>query len=961
MKIVSCKTNHIVNPLGFMMKAVTFSWITEETTSKKQTAAQIKVASDGGFSNILYDSGKSEDISSLAAKIPVELSPCTRYFWTVQVWGDEGDTAVSDVNWFETGKMEEPWQGRWISPNSSDKNVHPYLRKSFKINGNVKTARAYITGIGIYNLEINGKRISEEYLTPYCNAYDSWVQYQTFDVADALQEGDNVIGVMLGNGWAKGRFGLGSTNSVYCDEFALLCELRLETESGVSTIGSDDTWKWAPSPVQFSGIYDGEIYDANAEIKAWSEPGLNDDAWEPVKLFDYSLGPVVERLSLPVVVKDRVKPIALLNTPAGEQVIDMGQNMVGWLKFRINEPKGTEIKLMYGEVLQEDNFYRDNLRSAKQEYTCISDGSERYYEPLFTFYGFRYIKLEGFSSKISLEDFEGIVVYSDMEDIGTIETSDPLVDRLFLNAIWGQRGNFVDVPTDCPQRDERLGWTGDTQVFAGTASFNMDTYAFYAKFLHDLYEEQKGSDGMVHHFVPTLAPKATRDNKSIFGGAGGACAWADCATIVPWEVYLHSGDPSILADQFESMKDWVGWIQRQDEASGGRKLWTTGFHFGDWLALDGPGGSSPMGGTDNDFLASAFYKLSSELTAKAAKVLGREEEAKYYQDLSNQVKAAIQDEFFTKTGRVAIRTQTAHIVALHFKLVPDNLRQRVFDDLLALLKKDNMHLKTGFIGTPYLCRVLSENGASDAAYEIFYQEDYPSWLYAVNLGATTIWERWNSLLPDGKISDTGMNSLNHYSYGSIAEWMYRHVCGLNPHEEVPGFKKFTIRPEIYGKLSYAKAKLRSASGNIESGWVREADGNLCIKVKIPFNTSAEVILPYANLDEIAAQGYANALQEGEAVRLELDSGEYTFKYKTKKDYSLRYSYETPLAKLLEVPETKEVLFAQVPRLANRWEGRPLPYSIAAMDPGMQMFAFGTNDFTELNTQLAKIPVSIREK
>ena len=944
-----------------MLKRVTVSWITEGSKGKKQVAAQVKVAADASMKAVLYDSGKDANISSLAVEVPIKLEPRTRYYWTVQVWDDLGETAESSVNWFETAKINEAWQGEWITPDWNDKEIHPYLRKDFKLTGKVKSARAYVSGIGLYNLEINGERIGNECLTPYCTAYDSWLQNQTYDVTAMLKDGDNAIGAMLGNGWAKGRFGLGTTGSVYCDTFAFICELHVDFEDGSSVvIGTDSSWKCNPSPVTFSGIYDGEVYDANAEIKGWATASYDDSVWSAVKKFDYNLGELVDRLSLPVVVKDNIKPIELINTPAGEKVLDMGQNMVGWVKFRTNAPKGTKIKLSYGEVLQEDNFYRDNYRSALSEYTCITDGSDRFYEPLFTFYGFRYVKIEGLSSDatISLDDYSGSVIYSDMEEIGEINTSDPLINRLFMNALWGQRGNFVDVPTDCPQRDERLGWTGDTQVFTGTASFNMDTYAFYAKYMHDLHEEQKASDGMVHHFVPTFSPKATRDGKSVFGG-GGACAWADAATIVPWEVYLHSGDKGILKDYYQSMKDWVDWIQRQDEESGGRKLWTTGFHFGDWLALDGPGGSNPMGGTDNDFLSSAFYKKSSELVSKAAEVLGYKEDAAYYAKLSQDVKAAILDEFFSKNGRIAIKTQTAHIVALHFELVPEDMRARVFKDFLALLKEDKMHLKTGFIGTPYLCRVLSDNGASEAAYQVFFQEDYPSWLYAVKMGATTIWERWNSILPDGKISDTGMNSLNHYAYGSIIEWVYRNVCGLKPAEDVPGFKKFVVKPELYGKLRYANAKVRTASGLIKCGWSLCEDGKLSVNVTVPFDTCATLYLPDANLKDIAVEGLT-AVQVGNDVKIELAAGEYSFSYALLKDYRLKYSHETPLAELLEIPEAKQILYDTFPRVAGHSSsGHPLPYSIASMSPHMQVMAFGTNDFSELDKKLAEIPVSIR--
>jgi alpha-L-rhamnosidase len=408
------------------------------------------------------------------------------------------------------------------------------------------------------------------------------------------------------------------------------------------------------------------------------------------------------------------------------------------------------------------------------------------------------------------------------------------------------------------------------------------------------------------------------------------------------------------------MKNWVEWIYRQDEGGGGRRLWTTGFHFGDWPALDGPGGSNPMGGTDADFLASAFYKLSSEILAKAANVLGRGGDAAYYGALSEQVRQAILDEFFTKSGRIAIKTQTALVVALHFRLAPDEMRGRVFNDLVALLKKDNMHLKTGFIGTPYLCRVLSENGAPELAYRILLQEDYPGWLYAVKLGATTIWERWNSLLPDGTISDTGMNSLNHYSYGSIVEWIYRHMCGIQPLEAYPGFVKFLVKPEIYGGFRYAKARVRTAAGLIESGWdLGEAGECVTINVNVPFGAEAEIYLPDADIDEINAGGYGcAAIKSGSHVRLTAPAGSYMFRYRPAKNYALRYSHETPLAELLASPEARQALADVFPHLPGAGDGR-MPYSIASMDPGMQNMVFGTSDFTALDERLAKIRVPIR--
>ncbi len=966
MRITACKTNHMVNPLGYGMERATISWITEDTASKRQTAAQVMVSMDEEGKEVLHDSGRREDIVSLAYDLPISLLPNTRYYWSVRVWGDAGDEAVSGMNWFETGKRTKEWQAKWITTPWEDENLHPCVRRSFHIPGGVKAARAYITGMGLYELELNGRRIGEERLTPYCNSYDAWVQYQTYDITEALREGSNTVGVMLNNGWAKGPFGtFGDLNTPYIDVFALLCELHITMEDGsTQVIASDSEWLCKPSPVVEDSIYNGEIYDANREIPGWSAPGLDISDWERMKEFTPTgLGKVTDRLSLPVLVKETIAPIRLLHTPAGELVLDMGQNMVGWLRIHIREPKGTRIKITHGEVLQEENFYRDNLRGAKAEYHFICDGSDRIIEPHTTFYGFRYAKLEGFTKPIRLEDFTGCVVYSDLEETGRIETSDPLVNRLFLNTLWSQKGNFLDVPTDCPQRDERMGWTGDAQVFAGTASFHMDTYAFYTKFMHDLYEDQKFSDGMVASTVPTFSKIKNKD--SSFTG-GGACAWSDCATVIPWEVYLHFGDKTILERQYQSMKDWVDWIRRQDEKSGGSRLWTVGFHFGDWLALDGPVEGGVMGGTDHGLLASAYYRLSTNILAKAAGVLGFLEDASFYGELSEEIKRAIWEEYFSKNGRSAVPTQTAHVVALHFELVETGVRQRILADLRALLRKNDMHLKTGFIGTPYLCRTLADNGAPEDAYRVFFQEDYPSWLYEVIMGATTVWERWNSVLPDGKMSGTGMNSLNHYAYGSIAEWMYRNMCGINPLEEAPGFRKFLLKPEVYGRLYYAKAELKSAMGLIESGWRREKNGTLTIEFTVPFHSEATAFLPDAKLDSVRGAEGLRAEQAGDRVKLLLGTGKYVFSYMPTKEYELKYSIAAPMGELLSNAQTREIMAELVPQFLRAIEenaGAGLPYSIEeaaaeGSDLGLRVLLRNA-DLKNLNDRLSHVPYPLR--
>ncbi|MNC20382.1 Bacterial alpha-L-rhamnosidase [compost metagenome] len=423
-----------------------------------------------------------------------------------------------------------------------------------------------------------------------------------------------------------------------------------------------------------------------------------------------------------------------------------------------------------------------------------------------------------------------------MRQTGFIETSSPLVNRLFRNALWGQKGNFLDVPTDCPQRDERMGWTGDAQMFSGTACFNMDTDAFFHKFLYDLAKEQASMGGMVPNVVPSFGMSQSGENGFL---SGGSSAWSEAATVIPWNLYLHYGDQAILQQQLDSMKGYVDFIRRQDDGS---RLWNTGFHFGDWLALDGQGEFAVYGGTPTDLIATAYYAYSSDLVAKAAKTLGLEETAEEYRQLSLEVKQAFTEEFLSPRGRMAADTQTSYILALFMDLVPEAFRPRIIASLQQNLEKNKNYLKTGFVGTPYFCRVLSENGCNDLAYKLLLNEEFPSWLYAVKLGATTIWERWNSLLPDGKFGELGMNSLNHYTYGSIAEWMYRNMCGINPLEEAPGFRKIRLAPQPNRQLDYAKAVLDTAAGRYESGWSYE-DNRLRYQFRIPFHAQAGLVLP----------------------------------------------------------------------------------------------------------------------
>ena len=864
MEIGKLRVNHIETPLGYKMDRPTFTWTVLSSTGKRQQAARVEVALDEKFENLVHDSGRAADISALGYTPEIKLKARTRYFWRVSVWADDGDSA-SAVSWFETAKMDEPFAARWICA-PFDRDAHPLIRVRLNVDRPVRQARVYASGLGVYELELNGQKVGDEYLSPFYNDYNLWVQYQTYDITGALRRGENVLGASLGNGWYKGRFGfVDKMDKLYGDTMCFIAEVRVLFEDGEELVlGTDETWLCHPGPVLESSIYDGETYDARMEA-----PFDSFEGFVPCALAEPPKGALLARLSPPLRIIQRLKP-KLIITPAAEQVLDFGQVMTGWMEFDVNLPKGQKVFLQCGELLQHGNFYNENLRTAKEAFTYISAGRPAHVRPHFTFYGFRYIRVEGME-RVNPDAFCGCVMHSDIEFTGEITTSNAKVNQLIRNALWGQRGNFLDVPTDCPQRDERMGWTGDAQVFAPAASFNMYTPAFYAKYLYDALLEQRTLDGSVPHVIPDILDQIAR----IRGEAEqshGSCAWADMAAVIPWTMYLFYGDKTLLEKQYENMKLWVDWIERHDEShNGGLRLWQSGFHFADWLALDNPVAGSPLGGTDPYFVASFYYYYSTLLTAKAAGVLGKTQDQQKYQALCEEIKSAIRAEYFTPTGRIAVPTQTAMALSLYLDLAPEEHRERLARDLKKRLDERKIHLDTGFVGTYFLCPALSGAGLSDYAYTLLLNEDYPSWLYEVNMGATTVWERWNSVLPNGLVSDTGMNSMNHYAYGSVVEWMYRHMCGLNPLESAPGFARARIAPEVDARFEFAHARYQSASGTYESGW-RRADGKLIYTLKIPFNCQAEFVLDRA-CAAARVNGAPCAQLSGEG-RVTLDAGCY---------------------------------------------------------------------------------------
>jgi len=826
MEIYSCKVNHLKNPLGFEMGETVFSWKVRNAEGKKQSAARIQVALDEDFANIAADTGFRPELDSLAAPVDVELRPYTRYYWKVTVRTDvmmengSMEEAVSESQWFETAKINEPWIGQWITCDSSEKR-HPCFEKAVAPGKEVRQARLYVCGLGLYEAYYNGEKIGEEYLTPYSNNYNGWVQYQTYDMTEAMRQA-GTLSILLGNGWYKGRFGFTAKEEkgFYGNEWKLIAELRLLYADGtVEVLGTDESWQVRRSNIVFSSLYDGEQVDDTLEPLPV----------ERVFLCEAPTGRLMARKSLPVRVEQTIRPVELIHTPAGETVLDMGQEFAGIFTLKADVPSGTEVTIQTGEILQKGNFYNDNLRSAKSEYRYISDGHPVTIRPRFTYYGYRYVKIQGIED-IKLEDFTGLVLYSDIEDVGEMETGNALVNRFISNVRWGLRSNFLDVPTDCPQRDERMGWTGDAQVFSPTAMYLTDSYAFYEKYLYDMYSEQQMLGGRVPNVVPSA------------GITDAACAWGDAACILPWNMYLFYGDKAILRKQYASMKAWVDYVRGVDGEEHG---WRKQFHFGDWLALDHPrqDAEQMLGGTDEDFLANLYYAVSAGLVAKAAAVLGHEEDRAAYQTLHDAQIAEVKREYYSVTGRCCIKTQTALLLTLKYHL-SDN-EELIEQQLKKLFADCDGKFRTGFIGTPILCHVLSDYGMSDLAYRLLLNEEYPGWLHEVKLGATTVWERWNSVLDDGSISGTGMNSLNHYAYGSVLEWMFAHGAGLRFSQESRGGKTLRIVPELNRELRELRAVYDSPAGVYQVHWRFIDENHVEMTVQVPFDAQAALMLPFA--------------------------------------------------------------------------------------------------------------------
>jgi alpha-L-rhamnosidase len=879
------------NPLGIDVRQPRLSWqLKSDRRGAMQTAYQVRSAGSLAAlaaGDVLWDSGQvASDQSCLIPYGGPALRSTQRVYWQVRVLGEtDAASAWSAPAFWEMGLLETAdWQAEWITPDwdedTSQSQPQPILRRAFKLDAAVAiaAARVYVTSLGLYELHLNGRRVGEGVLTPGWTSYNNRLQTQTYDVTDLLIAGDNAIGALLGDGWYRGWLGFDGNRNTYGDRLGLLLQLHVTyTDGRTAVIASDGQWRATTGPIGMSDIYNGETYDARLELPGWAAAGYDDRAWQSVRKLDHGKNMLVAQDGPLVKRQEELKPVKLLRTPAGETVFDFGQNMVGWVRLKIQGPAGTTVTLRHAEVLdQQGNFYITNLRKAKQtaQYTLKGEGVETY-EPRFTFMGFQFVAVEGWPGEPTLDSLTGVVVHSDIPSTGSFECSNPMINQLQHNIVWGQKGNFVDVPTDCPQRDERLGWTGDAQVFIRTACFNRDVAGFFTKWLADLAAEQHPNGG-----VPMVIPDPMRNSPMGRMGGGGSSAWADAATICPWTVYLCYGDTRILAQQYASMAGWVNYMAGQASDS---YLWTTGFHFGDWLDFRGQSEMNAAPITDKDLIATAFFAYSTSLLQQAAQVLGKTDDTAKYAELLGKIKAAFTAEFVSANGRVSSSSQSSYVLALHFDLLPENLRPKAAARLADKVREFGYHLTTGFVGTPYLCHVLSRFGYTDLAYELLNQESYPSWLYPVKKGATTIWERWDGIKPDGSFQDAGMNSFNHYSYGAIGDWMYRVVTGIDTAPDAPGYKHVLIQPQPGGGLTHARAALQSPYGEIISAWqLTEADFRL--QVTVPPNTRATVRIPARDLAQVMesgkalahAPGVTSARVEGAAVVAEIGSGQYDF-------------------------------------------------------------------------------------
>ncbi|MBN1795343.1 MAG: family 78 glycoside hydrolase catalytic domain [Sedimentisphaerales bacterium] len=823
-----------VEPVGFHDATPTFSWKLPEDV-KKQTAYQIEVTKAG---SALWDSGWVESDQSAGVHYGGEpLASRDRLKWRVRFRDEKGRTS----NWSKPAYLElgllsaKDWKAKWIQPGQkSEPNQEPiaYLRRQFEAKQNIETARLYVTARGMFELRLNGNRVGNDHFANGWTSYHNRLDTLTYDVTCQLQAGNNTLLAMLGKGWYAGRLGWNNQTGIYGNDPELLLQLEIAYADGsVETIMSDENWQatWQ-GPILSSGIYNGESYDARKPISGWKPVTANADLGD-ARLTPKPFTPVRETETLTV--KEITEP------EPGRFVFDLGQNMVGWARVKIPVKRNETVTIRFAEMLNKDGtLYTANYRSAKSTDTYTAAATSIIeWEPHFTFHGFRYVELSGLpaNARPQKDWVTGVVLHSDLRKIGKFESSHVKLNQLQSNIVWGQRGNFVDIPTDCPQRDERMGWTGDAQVFCSTSMFNYDCHAFWKSWLGSMRDDQL-PDGRIPHVIPEAVKWA------------GSPGWMDAAAIIPWEVYVRTGDMEVLTENFEMMEKLVGWYRSQSTDGLIRQIKA----FGDWLQ---PYSGKREGDTPVALIGTAYYAHSVRLLATCAGVLKRDEDAKRYTAEADLVKQAFAKHYFDSDGKLrnAPQTQTGYLLAIAFDLIPPEMQKNSAAHLVRLVHDADNHLRTGFLGTPYIVGILDRMGYADLAFEVLFKESYPSWFYSINQGATTMWERWNSYSHEDGFGDAGMNSFNHYAYGAIGRWMYERIAGLAPDPANPGYKHFFIRPLIARQLDWTYAELETPYGKASSGW-RKKNGKIEMYIVVPPNTTATIEFPNGRKSEMVTAG-----------------------------------------------------------------------------------------------------------
>jgi len=870
------------NPLGIAADDISLAWsIAAEERGTVQGAYQIRVGTTTNGDDA-WNSGRVASDRQVDVTLPGNrhLQPATRYFWQVKVWdGTGGESKWSAPAWFETGLLSPAdWSGaKWIAASTTNAAApRPLLRDVVKLTKKVKSARLYASAHGLYQLSINGQKIGDSFLAPGWTDYNKRIQAQTYDVTPLLQKGDNIIGAALGDGWYRGNVGM-SWRDVYGNTLALVMKLQVTyTDGSTENFVTDEHWRSADGPFVHADLQDGENYDARLEQPGWDGVGFDASSWKPVTVVSDDLTKLVPQPDEPVRATEMLPARTRTEPKPGAYVFDLGQNMVGVARVKLTGKKGQTIRIRYAEELyrlgeRKGQIYTDNLRKAKatDTYTFAHNGTVTY-QPTFTQHGFRYIEISSMDTPPATNDVQGVVFGSDLPDIGDLRLSNPMLDQLVSNIRWGQRGNFLSIPTDTPARDERLGWTGDISLFSPTACRYRDTRAFLSKWMDDMRDAQK-PDGNIPAIVPQ--PRWEFDQTGV--------GWSDAFITVPYAVWHSTSDTRIVRRNWDAIKRFYGFVHDSATKDGnlleeGRNSWFSG----DWLSLEN-GKYQRL--DEHKVIATAYFAENTRMMAEMAAALGETNQAAEWAALVPKIREAFITAYRQPDGAIYTGTQTAYAMALGMDMIADPVqREQTAGKFVEKLAADNFHLKTGFLGAPWLLPALVKIGRDDLAMRLMLNDDYPSWGFEVRMGATTVWERWNTIRANGEFGPVDMNSFNHYAYGAVGDWMFQQLGGLQALE--PGYKKSRIAPLIgQGGLNNARCAIKTPYGLLASEW-KLTNGNLTLTVTVPANTSAEVVIPAAsteavregNVAAVSAPGVSGAAFKDDMVTLFLGSGHYEF-------------------------------------------------------------------------------------